>query len=139
MHLCWYVFAWHVFNRHSRSWWNFHWNFCKGREFFWINEIFVKKFPSLFDPKIPNFITFFFQYSARKSYKKCIHNSAMAQCNPRSVKLAQDLVDLLSNERQFKNCAEIERTSLCGGGGSSFSSSFFVIMTFTAFTIIKTL
>lgn len=56
--------------------------------------------------------------SARNSYKNCIYNSALSKCNARSAKFARDLVDLLSNERQFKNCAEIEKTSLCSGAVS---------------------
>ena len=76
---------------------------------------------SCHDEKLSIFLLsshYFSIHSARNSYKNCIYNSALSKCNSRSAKFARDLVDLLSNERQFKNCVEIEKTSLCSGGVS---------------------
>jgi hypothetical protein len=84
-----------------------------------------------------HFISLLSVHSARNSYKKCIHNSAMAKCNPRSAKFARDIVDLLSNERHLKNCAEIERTSLCNGGSYLYHDFFITLSSLVTITLIS--
>jgi hypothetical protein len=54
-----------------------------------------------------------FQSSARYAYENCVYNSARARCLPGSAKFTRSLVELLSSERQFKNCGRIE-VELCG-------------------------
>ena len=57
--------------------------------------------------------------SARYSYENCVYNSAWSKCNAKSAKFTKSIVELLSSERQFKNCAKIEKT-LCSDGSSIF-------------------
>jgi hypothetical protein len=50
--------------------------------------------------------------SARYSYENCVYNSALHKCTRSSAEFTKKIVELLSSERQFKNCAKIEGT-LC--------------------------
>ncbi|CAG9800135.1 unnamed protein product [Chironomus riparius] len=56
---------------------------------------------------------------ARYSYENCVYNSAWSKCNAKSAKFTKSIVELLSSERQFKNCAKIEKT-LCSDASGSF-------------------
>lgn len=58
---------------------------------------------------------FIFLNSARYAYENCVGNSARAKCRKESAIFTRRLVELLSSERQFKNCAKIE-DSLCSSG-----------------------
>lgn len=54
-----------------------------------------------------------FQFkSARHAYENCVWSNAKAKCKPESAKFTKSLVELLSNERQFRGCASMEK-SLC--------------------------
>lgn len=59
--------------------------------------------------------------SARYSYENCVFNSAWSKCNGKSAKFTRKVVELLSSERQFKNCAKIEK-SLCSNASRSYNA-----------------
>ena len=63
-------------------------------------------------------LNFFFVHSARFAYENCVYNSARAKCTPESAKFTKSLVELLSSERQFKNCGRIEG-ALCGAASTT--------------------
>lgn len=69
--------------------------------------------------------------SARYSYENCVGNSARAKCKPESARFTRSLVELLSSERQFQNCAKIE-DSLCSSAKRG--RNFFNLL-FAGFTL----
>ncbi|CRL00203.1 CLUMA_CG013477, isoform A [Clunio marinus] len=81
------------------------WNFCTQT----FHSLLDKEFTRVHRERKKNLIKFF---SARYAYENCVGNSAKAKCKPESAIFTRSLVELLSSERQFKNCAKIEN-ALC--------------------------
>jgi hypothetical protein len=71
----------------------------------------------------------FIPTSARYAYENCVYNSARAKCLPDSAKFTRNLVELLSSERQFKNCGRIEE-ALCGAASNARKFLFPIYMGF---------
>lgn len=61
-------------------------------------------------------------YSARYAYENCIYNSAKHKCKPESAEFTRKIAELLSSERKFKNCDNLEDAAVCSGGSKIIST-----------------
>lgn len=88
-------------------------------------------------PQTRFFINFIINLnSARYAYENCVGNSALAKCKANSARFTRSLVELLSSERQFKNCAKIE-DSLCSAAEKRRSTLRFFLIVYLQARVMK--
>lgn len=67
-------------------------------------------------------------FSARYGYESCVYNSAKYKCKRESALYIRGIANMLSKEKQFKNCDNIEKQYCSSGSMLTFNLILLIVI-----------